>query len=191
MLRIYGPEREYKEYLADDFLPDGRIKEVDADLGWQKFGKLMNEVDAYRIQYGWENLQIKEAEQLVEWKNKKLDQIFEDHPAFREAFYQNRNLDPDKWTERINEMTEIVEAVLDPAVTSDISTRPDLMGLMYYIDLRNEAKKLLAEREYVTLDAKANADFKLAYEKEVAKILDKYPEFINIYYRYLEGDPLR
>ena len=191
MLRIYGPEREYKEYLADDFLPDGRIKEVDADLGWQKFGKLMNEVDAYRIQYGWENLHIDEAEPLVEWKNKQLDQIFEDHPAFRKAFYQNRNVDPDKWAMRINKMTEIVEAVLDPAVTSDISTRPDLMGLMYYIDLRNYAKELLAEREFVTLDAKDNADFKLAFEKEVAKILDKYPEFINIYYRYLEGDPLR
>ena len=57
--------------------------------------------------------------------------------------------------------------------------------------LRNYAKELLAEREFVTLDAKDNADFKLAFEKEVAKILDKYPEFINIYYRYLEGDPLR
>ena len=42
-------------------------------------------------------------------------------------------------------------------------------------------KKLLAEREFVTLDAKANAGFKKAYEEEVAKILDKYPEFIVEY----------
>ena len=189
MLRIYGPEREYKEYLADDFLPDGRLKEVDSDLGWQKYGKLIEEVEGYRIQYGFPNLRVKEAEQLKAWKDERIKELKEEHPAWAEDYDTPPNTQV--WQNKIKDLEEIVLAVLDPSVTTDISTRPDLLGLMLYLDLRNHAKELLSERKYVTLTAQANAGFKEAYLKEVDKILDKYPEFINIYYRYLEGDPLR
>ena len=62
---------------------------------------------------------------------------------------------------------------------------------MTYLDLRAEAKRQLSDRRYKTLEAQANAGFKEAYLKEIDKILDKYPEFISIYYRYLEGDNLK
>ena len=189
MLEIYGPEREYKEYTSEDFLPDGRLVEVDVALGWQKYGKIIDEVEAYRIQYGFPNLRVKEAAKLKAWKDEKIKNLKEEHPGWAEDY----DFPPSTqaWNNKIKDLERIVEAVLDPSITADPTTRPDLIGLMTYLDLRAEAKRQLSDRRYKTLEAQANAGFKEAYLKEIDKILDKYPEFISIYYRYLEGDNLR
>ena len=189
MLELYGPEREYKEYTSEDFLPDGRLVEVDVDLGWQKYGKIIDEVEAYRIQYGFPNLRVKEAAKLKAWKDEKIKNLKEEHPGWAEDYDTPPNTQA--WNNKIKDLERIVEAVLDPSITADPTTRPDLIALMTYLDLRAEAKSQLSDRRYKTLEAQANAGFKEAYLKEIDKILDKYPEFISIYYRYLEGDNLK
>ena len=189
MLKLYGPEREYKEYTSEDFLPDGRLVEVDVDLGWQKYGKIIDEVEAYRIQYGFPNLRVKEAAKLKAWKDEKIKNLKEEHPGWAEDYDTPPNTQA--WNNKIKDLERIVEAVLDPSITADPTTRPDLIALMTYLDLRAEAKSQLSDRRYKTLEAQANSGFKEAYLKEIDKILDKYPEFISIYYRYLEGDNLK
>ena len=88
-------------------------------------------------------------------------------------------------------LEEIALAVLDPSVTNDITTRPDMVGLIIYIALRKDMQETLSQQQYKTLNAKANTKLKYAWDTEVLKIVDQYPEFANIYYRYLEGDPVK
>ena len=88
-------------------------------------------------------------------------------------------------------LEEIVTAVLVPEVTKDISTRPDLVALAIYLARRKEIQDLIAESDYKTLDAQGNRDLKNQYLEMVDALLDKYPEFVSIYYRYLEGDKIK
>ena len=189
MIDLYGTEREYKSYGADDFLTDGRLKEVDADLGWQKYGRLIDEIEAFRLQLNLPNLRVKEAEKLKAYKDEQIAILKKEHPAWAEDYDTPPN--SQLWANKVEDLDRIVEAVLDPSVTKDPTTRPDLLGLMAYLDLRREVKEILSGRQYKTLDAQANAGFKNAWLNKVDMILDKYPEFISIYYRYLEGDKLK
>lgn len=188
MLRLYGPEREYKNYTAKDFLPDGRIREVDEDLGWQKFGQLIDEVEGYRLEYGYKNLRVKEASELKAWKDEQIAKLREEHPAWSDV-YDIRDFGA--FQDRLNVLESIVENVLDPSITNDPTTRPDLLGLMFYLDFRNQKKAELQERDFKTLSAQANYNFKEEFLAGVDLILAEYPEFVNIYYRYLEEDDLR
>lgn len=188
MLRLYGPEREYKNYTAKDFLPDGRIREVDEDLGWQKFGQLIDEVEGYRLEYGYKNLRVTEASELKAWKDEQIAKLREEHPAWSDV-YDIRDFGA--FQDRLNVLESIVENVLDPAITNDPTTRPDLLGLMFYLDFRNQKKAELKERDFKTLTAQANYNFKEEFLAGVDLILAEYPEFVNIYYRYLEEDDLR
>ena len=188
MLRIYGPEREYKNYVAKDFLPSGKIREVDEDLGWQKFGQLIDEVEGYRLEYGYKNLRVKEASGLKAWKDEQIAKLREEHPAWSDV-YDIRDFSA--FQDRLDVLESIVENVLDPAITNDPTTRPDLLGLMFYLDFRNQKKAELKERDFKTLTAQANYNFKEEFLAGVDLILAEYPEFVNIYYRYLEEDDLR
>ena len=186
----FGAEREYKDLTADDFLEDGRLKDIDADIGYQKYGKLMDFVDSMMMEMGLPNLMVKDAQKLAEYRREELDKILEEHPGFAEAFYKGRDLSPDRWDNKIADMEKIVLAVMDPAITNDWLSRPDMIGLAVYIDNRNQMKEVLQASKYKSLDAKANT--RLAYEwaSIVADIIAEYPEFASIYYRYLEGDPV-
>ena len=185
----FGVERDYRDYKADDFLPDGRIKEVDADIGWQKYGRLMDEIDAVRMELGLPNLLVKDAEKLKAYKDEQVSKLKEEHPAWADDYDTPPNVN--NWNNKMQSLEEIALAVLDPSVTNDITTRPDMVGLILYIGLRKDMQKTLSQQKYKTLNAKANTKLKYAWDTEVLKIVDQYPEFANIYYRYLEGDPVK
>ena len=186
----FGAEREYKDLTSDDFLEDGRLKDIDADIGYQKYGKLMDFVDSMMMEMGLPNLMVKDAQKLAEYRREELDKILEEHPGFSEAFYKGRDLSPNRWDNKIADMEKVVLAVMDPAITNDWLSRPDLIGLAVYIDNRNEMKANLQASKYKSLDAKANTELAKEWATIVADIIAEYPEFASIYYRYLEGDPV-
>ena len=187
MLNLYGPEREYKDFTAEDFLPDGRRKDIDIKTGWDKYGRLMDEV--YSILYENELTSLRQWPELLAYKDEEMDKIKEEHPAWAD---EKDNIgDVNKWDKKMIALEEIVTAVLVPEVTKDISTRPDLVALAIYLARRKEIQDLIAESDYKTLDAQGNRDLKNQYLEMVDALLDKYPEFVSIYYRYLEGDKIK
>lgn len=186
----YGAEREYKELTADDFLPDGRLKRVDSDIAWQKFGRLMDYIEGQRISRGLPNLKVKAAEDLAQLKKDGIEQLIEIHPAFEEAYYENKNVNPDKWDNKMLELEEIVLAVLDPNITNDITSRPDMIGLALYINLRKDVKENLKNSEAKSLSAGRNTELANQWYNNIYAILEEYPAFASIYFRYLEGDPV-
>ena len=60
----------------------------------------------YRIQYGFPNLRVKEAEQLKAWKDERIKELKEEHPAWAEDYDTPPNTQV--WQNKIKDLEEIV-----------------------------------------------------------------------------------
>jgi len=189
MVEYHGAEREYVTFGKEDLLPNGQIRFVDVQEGWEEYGKLRDWYDSEIMLKGINKNSVKrEDPQLYDTFQGGLEKIREDHVGWAE---EKDKIDLGADEKRLKALEEILFAVMDPNITNDPTTRPDMLGLGYYLDLRNEYKIILKDTIGVsTIDAGAASSLKHDFDWEVQNILKDYPGFASIYYRYLEDDNL-
>lgn len=177
------PERQYREPEIDS--RTGRIMDVDRRIGWQEYINAMDQLEIYRKQMGLPNLRVAEAEVLRNAKQVVTNELAKEYPAWFEDFNSRNEL---KWDQRIDAFREISK---DP----NLILRPDVDGLVEYLDIRDQVLGELNRRKQIggasTLDAMENQDLAGLWDSAVQQILDQNIAFVPLYYRYLEGDPVR
>lgn len=177
------PERTYRPVELDP--RTGKIMEVDRRLGWQEYIQALDQIDLERRRLGLPNLRVAEAEHLAEAKRAVTQFLRQKYPAWWEDFNTQDRL---KWDRRIDAFKDL---------TNDrvMQTRPDIQGLEAYLEARQAILQELNRRKTLggasTLDATANQDLATLWETTVFQILEENVAFGPLYYRYLEGDPVR
>ena len=68
---------------------------------------------------------------------------------------------------------------------------PIAQALVYWVPYRDALAQVLAQRESKDINAKSNADIKLALDKYAIAVGSKFPEFANLYERSLSRDTLQ
>ncbi len=152
----------------------------DTRLGWMKFGKYMDLIDAERVRRGLPNLSVAPAADLAHMKREIIEQLGEKYPAWWEAFNESDRLKGEK---RLAGLREI-------ASDDRLAQRPDIEGLRLYLKYRDLVVGELSRRESTTIDSVANQDIAFTWESIKAQIVEKNPAFASLFHRYLERDQL-
>jgi hypothetical protein len=160
--------------------PEEIIANSDQRLGWIKFTRLMDVIDAIASARGVTNLNVKGAADLRAMKDTFISGVATDHPQWYKDYQM---MDENKWTDRIAGMHEIVN---DPR----LSQRPDIEALKDYLGLRDAVTAILLTRKAKTLSASSNQDLKVMFDATVQAMKDKSLAFSNLYNRWLSNDPV-
>lgn len=177
------PERTYRPVELDP--RTGKIMEVDRRLGWQEYISALDQIDLARRQLGLPNLRVAEAEHLADAKRAVTEFLRRKYPSWYDDFNTQDRL---KWDRRLDAFKDL---------TNDrvLQTRPDIQGLEVYLEARQAILQELNRRKTLggasTLDATSNQDLATLWETTVFQILEDNVAFGPLYYRYLEGDPVR
>lgn len=188
--RPLDPDNPFSEvervYRAAEIDPrTGGIMEVDRRLGWQEYIQAMDLIDLERKRRGLPSLRVRGAEDLADAKRAVTQFIAQKYPQWWEDFNTRDDL---KWNKRL-------EAFNDISKDTAIGNRADIAGLQVYLEARQIILQELNRRKMLggasTLEAVSNQDLANAWEALVTQILDENIAFGPLYYRYLEGDPVR
>ncbi len=176
-------ERTYRSTELDP--RTGGIIEVDRRIGWDEYIKALDILDLERKRRGLPNLRVKEAQDLSDAKAATIEFLKEKYPSWYEDFNTRDSL---KWGRRIEAFRTITK---NPV----IGERADIQGLTIYLQLREFILAELNRRKMIggasTLDAGSNQDLQFQWDSMVFALLDENIAFGPLYYRYLEGDPVR
>jgi hypothetical protein len=152
----------------------------EARLGWIKYTRAMDIVEAMQFERGLPNLQVKDAADLANMKRMMTIGVATKYPDWFKEFSER---DDAKWSKRINGMKEIV--------TDDrLMNRPDIAQLHRYLKIRDGVVAALQTREQHGIDAAANSDLKMLYETAVGEMKKTNLAFSDLYNRWLANDPL-
>lgn len=179
MSLIPGGEKMRRPMNTEEIQAD-----VEQRLGWIKYTKFMDAIQADLIERGLKTVNDEGAEDLSEAKQAFMTQNSKDNPAWGEDFY---TVNPKAMERRIEGMVEI-------AKDERLRSRRDIQGLTSYLLLREQVRDELAERISMggakTLGAEDNADLASEWHAAVMDLVDKNPPFGNLYNRWLEHDKL-
>ncbi len=176
-------ERAYRPQELDP--RTGGIIEVDRKLGWGEYIQAMDVIDLERKRRGLPNLRVADASDLADAKEAVTQFIRAKYPSWWEDFNTRDDL---KWGKRIEAFR---------AITKDTASqsRSDINTLATYLEGREIILQELNRRKMSggssTLDASANQDLAFLWDSTVTKLLEDNIAFGPLYYRYLEGDPVR
>ena len=158
----------------------------DVRRGWIEFGRVMDLIDAERINRGLPNLQVAAARDLAHIKREFIRVMGEKNEAwFADFGVTDRN----KMNRRIGAMREIVQ-------DKRLSGREDIRVLGEYLRIRDAVTSELRNRKAAggssTLDSTANQDLALTWDTLVGKLLEGPGglAFGDLYHRWLERDQL-
>lgn len=153
-------------------------------LGWAEFSKAMDLIDAERMNRGLPSLQVKGAQDLATAKRLVIDSLKKKYPEWGAAFDVT---DRGAWTRKIAGMREV-------AADERLAGRAEIATLRQYLQVRDAFTGELARRKEAggasTLTAAANTDLAGLWSRVTARLTDSNPAFAQLYYRYLERDPL-
>ena len=187
-VEYHGAERTHVTFGKEDLLPNGQIRSIDVKAGWEEYGRLRDWYDSEIMLRRINKNTVKRKDpQLYEEYSSKLEQIKDEHPGWAE---EKDIINLAAKSENLETLEEILFAVMDPNITNDPTTRPDMLGLSLYIDLREKYKIELDMMGSGSINNQNAARLKYAFDWDVQKVLEQYPGFASIYYRYLEDDDL-
>jgi hypothetical protein len=130
---------------------------------------------------------VKGASDLRDIKRQAILALTVKYPEWAEAF---SNRDSGKWQKKISAMKDIVNATDYP----ELQGRPEIQGLSKYMQARDALIVELKNRDAAggakTLDAVGNKDLSQLWESIVGRMVADNPAFSQLYFRYLEHDPM-
>jgi hypothetical protein len=174
----------YDRQMADGsrrrLTPDEILDGPDRRLGWARYSRYMDMVEALRVARGLPNLQVAGAEKLRAIKRIVILGLAAKYPAWYEDYSQT---DRNAWAKRIEGARALVE-------DERLARRPDIRGLADYLRARDTVTAALAARPSHSLTASANQDLAAMWQSVVARIVEENPAFADLWYRRLERDPL-
>jgi hypothetical protein len=156
------------------------IKSPDIREGWIEYRRAMDLIDAERIDRGLPNLRVKAAADLAAMKRAITEKLGEKFPAWNEV---RQKSDRGAWDRRLVSLTKISD-------DSRLNGRPDIEGLGDYLEARELVLAELRTRDSKTLDSAGNTDLAFLWESIKGKLIEGNLAFGDLYYRYLETDPM-
>jgi hypothetical protein len=162
--------------------PEDIIGQSDARLGWTKFTRSMDLLDAQLAAIGAPNYNVKQAQDLRLMKDILIAGIAKQHPQWYQEYSQR---DEVKWNNQIAAMKVLVQ---DPR----LSQRPDMEMLDRYLKQRDLIVALLGGRPSHGLDSESNSDLRTVWDTMVTKMKNgpNGLAFSDLYNRWLDTDPL-
>jgi hypothetical protein len=154
----------------------------DARLGWIRFSRAMDTIDAGMAQRGLTDFNQKGAEDLRVMKDLMVSSIAEQHPAW---FHEYNQRDDTKWDNKIAGMSVVV-------ADKRLSQRPDIEALKKYLQMRSDLMGILLTRDSTDIKSRSNADL-MGIWNDFVQTLKTGPgglAFSDLHSRYLVNDPL-
>jgi hypothetical protein len=153
-------------------------------LGWIEYGKAMDIIDAERMNRGLANLQVRGARDLADLKRGVIDSLKKKYPEWAAVFEVT---DRGAWGRKLSGLREI-------AADDRLAGRQEIAGLRDYLSARDLVVDELSRRKAVggasTISAASNTDLAGLWAQVTTGLTDNNPAFSQLYYRYLERDPL-
>lgn len=151
-------------------------------LGWIKYRQVMSQIDSEMQRRGLTNLQSKAAADLASMKKQMVAQLGAQNTAWYDDY-----LDTDG--SKTNKVIRGLETIVNnEKFMSQYGDNPTFKSIAVYLEIRKETEKALASRESKSIDAKANADIKFAFEAVANKLKQEDIGFGDLYDRWLSYD---
>lgn len=160
--------------------PEEIVRTDDARLGWIKFTRTMDLIDAEMAQRGLSNFNQSGAEDLQVLKDVMTTSIARSHPAWYAEYSQRDDV---AWDNKIAAMEEITK-------DHRLSSRGDIEQLQQYLGIRRAIMAILQTRESSSIESASNADLQILMEMRVNQLKQGSLAFSQLYNRYLIHDPL-
>ena len=171
-----GSTRRFRE--TQD--PYEAIQETNAERGWILYNKVMDRIEAERINRGLKSLESRGAEDLKQLRQKFIADLSADNPDWAAVRGQ---IDTRKV---MNFLKFAKNATTDPR----LSQRADIKTVADYLKGREYVMAMLAGRKSKNIDNEENADIKELWSAFVGELIDQDVTFNRVYTRILENDSL-
>lgn len=156
-------------------------------VGWIKYGKLMDAVDANLAERGLVDINQHGAEDLKSARNKFLNNMmwWDQSPnggrQLNPWYVDYNTRDSSKMIGRINSMEQVVT---DPR----LSGRDEFQGLAQYLQGRREMQQIMMQNGIHTLNSTKATDYRLMWQRYVTKLKTDNLSFASLHNRWLSGD---
>lgn len=151
-------------------------------LGWIKYRQVMSQIDSEMQRRGLTNLQSKAAEDLASMKKQMVAQLGAENTAWYDDY-----LDTDG--SKTNKVIRGLETIINnEKFMSQYGDNPTFKSIAVYLEIRQATEQALAARESKSIDAKANADIKYAFEAAANQLKQQDIGFGDLYDRWLSYD---
>lgn len=183
--RPIAPGKDLK-FRTSQSVPDIE-REANVSLGWSEYMKMAALRDELLAQRGLMDINAEGAEDIKDAFNQWIEQQKQSNADWAEVFADRENKTP----ETIRVLTKLVE---DDNFMANTPNPRMWTAVQEYLSGREMLLGMLQERidagEPKTLDAKANADLKDAWDQYVARLVASDTDFAALYDRWLELDSL-
>ena len=159
-----------------------------ARLGWIKYRKIVEVLDAKLVERGLSSYSVKGAADLKMVKDAIVTKLATNPDGSPSDWYIDYlDVDGSKTLRVINGLNKILE---DDKFMSRNIDNPTWKSIATYLKFRDVFATKLAERQSSSLDAKSNTDLKLAYDVFIQKLKQDDLGFADVYDRFLSQDKL-
>lgn len=168
-----------KDTFLTRLSPEEALKKVQAEKGWIEYNRINELVQVELDRRGIKS--TRDAPDLAFAKGEAIKAIGKDNLSWYDEFNKRDGA--------------TVERLLSAAQDGwkkypSLADRQDQVALQDYIKVRNLVRLQLKDREFHTLDAKANEDLSHVWDEYVASLRERSIGFSEIYDRILEADDL-
>lgn len=163
------------------------VEDTAIRLGWVKWGKLMDAVDAEMLDRGLTDINQKGAEDLKGARDRFIsnNMVWDESPTgatqLNPWYTEFSTRDNSKMTARLLSMEQVIS---DPR----LSQRDDMQGLSQYLSGRREMAGIMQQNGIKTLNSKKATPYREMWQQFVAGLKDQNLSFASTYNRYLVGD---
>ena len=142
----------------------------------------MSGIDSEMQRRGLTSLQSKAAADLSSMKKQMVAQLGAENTAWYDDYLDT---DGSKTNKVIRGLEMIVS---DEKFMSQYGDNPTFKSIAVYLEIRQATEQALASRESKSIDAKANADIKYAFEAAANQLKQQDIGFGDLYDRWLSYD---
>ena len=151
-------------------------------LGWIKYREVMSQIDSEMQRRGLTSLQSKAGADLASMKKQMVAQLGAENAAWYDDY-----LDTDG--SKTNKIIRGLETIVNnEKFMNQYGDNPTFKSIAVYLEIRTATEAALASRESKSIDAKANADIKFAFESVANKLKQEDIGFGDLYDRWLSYD---
>lgn len=157
-------------------------KETEASLGWIKYRKVMDQIDAVMESRGLSNLRSAKAADLAAYKKILVQQLGQQNKAWYDDYLDS---DGSKTNKAIRGFEKILS---NEKFMADHGQDPTWKSLAIYLNVRNQVSDALVARGGTAITNKKNADLAAILETTANHLKQQDIGFGDIYDRYLDSD---
>lgn len=178
--KITGSSSESYRSAKD---PEQAAKDTQTALGWIKYNEVMDKIDEVMVARGLTNLRQNGAEDLAALKKQAIFNIGKDNIDW---YMDYKDTDGAKYIKTKMAFNAIIN---NEKFMADHGNDPTWKSVAMYLQIRDEAEKVLATRKSTNLTAKSNQDIAALLEQAANILKQQDIGFSDIYDRYFAYDP--